>query len=110
MDDTTRYINFIKNYNDELKKKGSDWLNSKELGKVLIDTARKNNSKKLLPVNRVLNEETKLQTIILHKPDGVYDMHRGLGDDKTIYITEHGNPDNVILWCTQELWDKIFGK
>ena len=33
-----------------------------------------------------------------------------VGDDKTIYITYRGNPDNVLMWCTQELWDKIFGK
>ena len=109
MDDIERYINFIKNYNDKLKKKGSGWLGPEEFGKVLLDTARKNNSKKLLPVKRILNEETRIQTIVLYKPDGVYDMHRGLGDDKTIYITEHGNPDNIILWCTQDLWNKIFG-
>jgi hypothetical protein len=65
---------------------------------------------KRLPMKNGLNEKTKLKTVMLYEPDGIYEMHRGLGEDKTIYITYRGNPDNVLMWCTQELWDKIFGK
>jgi hypothetical protein len=52
-------------------------------------------SMKTLPINCTLNEKTRIKTIMLYKPDGIYDMHCGLGDDKTIYLTEHGKPDNV---------------
>jgi len=65
---------------------------------------------KKLPMNCILNNQTRLKIIVLYEPDGIYEMHRGLGDDRTIYITENGNPDNILMWCTQELWDRIFGK
>jgi len=65
---------------------------------------------KRLPMKSGLNEKTKLKTVVLYKPDGIYDMHCGLGDDNTVYITEHGNPNNVLLWCAKGLWNKIFGK
>jgi hypothetical protein len=45
MDNTTRYFNFVKKYNEVLTTKGIGWLGPDDLGKVLLDTARDNNAK-----------------------------------------------------------------
>ena len=63
-----------------------------------------------LPINRVLNEENRLSTVILHHPkgvfDGIYDLYRG--NDGAMYITEHGRPENILLIATKEIWSLIF--
>jgi hypothetical protein len=53
MDDTTRYLNFVKKYNKTLKKKGTNWLGPEDMGKVLVDTALENNSKSTTEVSRI---------------------------------------------------------
>jgi len=45
MDDITRYLNFVKKYNEKLKEKDTDWLNSKDMSRVLLDTAIENKLK-----------------------------------------------------------------
>jgi len=54
VDNTTRYLNFVKNYNKALAEKGTDWLGPEDLGKVLLDTARENNAKsKIRPLKSI---------------------------------------------------------
>ena len=64
---------------------------------------------KYLPVKDWLNEDTRLQTVVLHHENGVYDLHRGRGDDSSImYITKHGEPTKILMMCTEDLWNMIF--
>lgn len=58
-------------------------------------------------IKRVLEEENRLQTILLH-PDGAYDLYKGSGDDTCMYVTEHGNPNIILMAITKELWYRIF--
>ena len=37
-----RYLNFVKNYNDKLRQKNTDWLEPQDLGDVLMETAEQN--------------------------------------------------------------------
>jgi hypothetical protein len=65
---------------------------------------------KSLPINGILGEDTRLQSVILHLGE-VYYLHRGKGDDcTTLYITKHGEPNEILMICREELWNKIFEK
>ena len=60
-----------------------------------------------LPIKRILSEETRLGTILIIGQ--CYDLHAGLGDDKTnYYITKHANPDIIYAMITRELYEKMF--
>ena len=45
MDNTERYLNFVRNYNEKLKEKGTIWLGPKDMGAVLLQTAAENQQK-----------------------------------------------------------------
>lgn len=45
MDNTERYLNFVRNYNEELKEKGTVWLGPKDMGAVLLKIAVENQQK-----------------------------------------------------------------
>ena len=60
MDNTTRYLNFVKKYNEALSKKGTNWLGSEEMGKVLLETAIENNSKNKPKPKKEENAEESL--------------------------------------------------
>ncbi len=45
MDNTERYLNFVRNYNQKLKEKGTNWLGPKGMGAVLLHTAAENQKK-----------------------------------------------------------------
>lgn len=63
---------------------------------------------KFLPVQKILNENTRLQSVILHiGNNGIYDLHYGK-DDQTFYVTEHGKPKHIVLIATKEIWNLIF--
>ena len=54
-----------------------------------------------------LDEETRAMSAVLHhNPTGLYDMH--VGRDGIVYITERGEPNNILLMCDGELWELIF--
>ena len=60
-----------------------------------------------LPIKRNLSEETRLGTILIISE--CYDLHKGLGDDKTnYYITKHGKEDIIYAMITRELYEKMF--
>ena len=63
-----------------------------------------------LPIKDWFSEDTRLQSITLNSHSrGVYDLHRGRGDDSVfLYITEHGDASKILLMCKEELWDAIF--
>lgn len=42
MEDAEKYFNFVRNYNEKLKETNKNWLGSKELGEVLVQTASQN--------------------------------------------------------------------
>lgn len=42
MDDTEKYFNFIRNYNEKLQDEKTDWLDPDVMGEVIIQTARQN--------------------------------------------------------------------
>jgi len=44
MDQIEKYLNFIRNYNQALKEKKTDWLNPDDMGDVLVKTATQNHS------------------------------------------------------------------
>ena len=45
MDNTERYLNFVRNYNEKLKEKGTVWLGPEDMGTVLLQTAAENQQK-----------------------------------------------------------------
>jgi len=45
MDPTEKYLNFIRNYNQALDNKKTDWLSPDDMGEVLIKTATQNIAK-----------------------------------------------------------------
>ena len=45
MDNAERYLNFVRNYNEKLKEKGTVWLGPKDMGAVLLQTAVENQQK-----------------------------------------------------------------
>lgn len=45
MDNTERYLKFVRNYNEKLKKKGTIWLGSEDMGAVLLQTVAENQQK-----------------------------------------------------------------
>lgn len=45
MDNTEKYLNFVRNYNEKLKQKGTIWLGPSDLGAVLLQTATQNQQK-----------------------------------------------------------------
>lgn len=62
---------------------------------------------KPLPIKRILTEDNRLQSIHFH--GNVYDLYRGQGDDKiNYYVTEHGDPEQIFMAITRELWEQIF--
>lgn len=42
MDATEKYFNFVRNYNEKLRVKKTEWLNPDDLGAVLVQTAQQN--------------------------------------------------------------------
>jgi hypothetical protein len=61
----------------------------------------------VLPIKRALSEETRVQTVRLCSKK-IFDLHKGLGDDDAYYITQHGNPENIYMAISKELYDTIF--
>ena len=61
---------------------------------------------KSLSIKRILSENTRLQTITLNGQ--VYDLHQGLGDDKSYYIIKHGDTENIYAVFTEEIFEIIF--
>ena len=45
MDNTERYLNFVRNYNEKLKERNTIWLNPADLGEVILRTASENQRK-----------------------------------------------------------------
>lgn len=45
MDNTERYLNFVRNYNEKLNEKGTVWLGPEDMGVVLLQTAAENQQK-----------------------------------------------------------------
>lgn len=45
MDNTEKYLNFVRNYNEKLKQNGTIWLGPSDLGTVLLQTAAQNQQK-----------------------------------------------------------------
>lgn len=45
MDNAERYLNFVQNYNEKQKGKGTVWLGPKEMGAVLLLTTAENQQK-----------------------------------------------------------------
>ena len=45
MDNTEKFLNFVRNYNDKLKQKGTVWLGPADMGEVLLQTAAENQKK-----------------------------------------------------------------
>jgi hypothetical protein len=58
-------------------------------------------------IRRILNEDNRVGTVILY-PDGVFDLYKGLGDDDCFYITEHGNPNKIVMAITTTMYHNIF--
>jgi len=61
---------------------------------------------KSLQIKRILSEDTRIQTISLNGE--VYDLHQGLGDDTSYYITEHGDAESIYAVFTKEMYEHIF--
>jgi len=60
-----------------------------------------------LPLKRILSEDTRLGTILIK--DQCYDLHAGLGDDKTnYYITKHADGSIIYAVITKELYELMF--
>ena len=45
MDNTEKYLNFVRNYNKKLKQKGTIWLGPADMGQVLLQTTAENQQK-----------------------------------------------------------------
>ena len=45
MDNTERYLNIVRNYNEKLKEKRTIWLGPQDMGAVLLQTAAENQQK-----------------------------------------------------------------
>ena len=45
MDNKERYLNFVRNYNEKLKEKGTVWLGPEDMGAVLLQTTAENQQK-----------------------------------------------------------------
>ena len=68
---------------------------------------------KCLPINAFINEDTRLGTVILHFDcEGAgccYDLYMGMGSDHEMrYVTKKGNPNEILMMCTEDLWNAIF--
>jgi hypothetical protein len=64
---------------------------------------------KYLPLKRNLDEDTRLQSVVLHYGGkGVYSLHRGRGDDDAFYITDHKDPEKILMVITRDLWEAVF--
>ena len=68
---------------------------------------------KHLQIKASINEETRLGTVILHfDNDGAgccYDLYCGMGDDHDKrFVTKKGNPNEILMMCTEDLWNAIF--
>ena len=62
---------------------------------------------KELPLKRILSEETRLGTITIKGQ--CYDLHKGLGDDKTnYYITKHADGSLIYAIIAKELYELMF--
>ena len=61
---------------------------------------------KSLSIKRALSENTRIQTITLYCE--IYDLHQGLGDDNSYYITKHADPDKIYACFSKEMFELIF--
>ena len=68
---------------------------------------------KHLQIKAPVNEETRLGTVILHFDNSgagcCYDLYCGTGNDHDMrYVTKKGNPNEILMICTRDLWNAIF--
>lgn len=60
-----------------------------------------------LPINVCLSEEERIQSITFN--ENVYDLYHGSGDRFDIYyVTEHNQPDRILMAIKKDLWNIIF--
>lgn len=55
MDNTEKYLNFVRNYNKKLKQKNTNWLGPADMGEVLLRTAEENQRKEREEHERTLH-------------------------------------------------------